>query len=519
MRWENLLTIFIVGVGFAFRIRQFLFDRSLWLDEVMAAKNIINKSVLELLTQPLTLNQAAPPFFMFLVKLSVILAGVTDYTLRVIPLLFGLATILLAIPLARLLWKKAPARMTFLCLVAVSPSLVYYSTELKPYGADAFVTVAILAAVFWAAANPDRWQRVLCVGFVGLLGEGLSFPSVFVLGGVGLVMFVDSFLHKRRRVAFVWMAVGLAWIAGFVLEYALLLRAYSGNAILHEFWQTGFPPSFASGLSGWSWYFDAALGLVYQIFLSTTIIPGRTPQAIELWYSPWNIFLTLLVGAGIVVAFFRGKRWTAIFCATMVIAWLAAYVQVYPLSMRLAMYLAPLVFIPAVFCVDALSDSGRWWKSAASLGVSAVLIGAGLGLSLSIAGAPNNHSNMKGALQYISQHNQPNDRLVLGNWENYAFNFYRANYGLEKMPVLMVLQQDMATPLNQIRWKICKDDAIQRVWLVYSEPAAAHREEIMQQFANAFPLMQSWEQGDAIAFLFDVSGVKECPQKAASGVP
>jgi hypothetical protein len=507
---ETFLTLLIVGAGFAFRIRQFIFDRSLWLDEAMVAQNIADRTAIELLTKPLALNQAAPPFFLAWMKIAVLLLGMHDYALRVIPLLCGLSALALAVPLARFVWKSAPARCIFLGLLAVSPALVYYSSECKPYAADVMIAVAVLGATWWAVRDPIRLRGIFFVGLVGLIGEGFSFPSVFLLAAVGIVCFIESIVRKKIGTIMAWMGVGAAWLAGFWLEYVLLLQSYSANHALHRFWKNGFPPPWTSGFSGAAWYLDAGLGLVYQMFLSASISAGRTIQDIADWHAPWNIVLALFILAGIILASVRNKRWAAIFCATMVIVWLAALLQLYPFSTRMELFLAPLVFMAAAFCVDALTVVPHRWGRVAAWTTFSLLIGAGLSLSLFIVWAPSNHSNMKGALEFVAHNAQPGDGVVVGTWANYAFDFYLADYGLEKIPVLMTLQQDQSNPLNIIRWKVCKDKSIQRVWLLYSETTATNRGEVVRQMKDAYPLLKSWDREDAAALLYDVSGIKDC---------
>ena len=63
----------LVLIGVLLRLRQYLYNRSIWGDESMLARNLAGKSFAELL-QPLTHNQGAPPGFLFLTKAAVSLA-------------------------------------------------------------------------------------------------------------------------------------------------------------------------------------------------------------------------------------------------------------------------------------------------------------------------------------------------------------------------------------------------------------------------------------------------------------
>ena len=64
----------LLVLGVTLRVRQYLFDRSLWLDECLLALNIIRRSPSALL-QPLDFHQQAPVGFLLLERLSVSLFG------------------------------------------------------------------------------------------------------------------------------------------------------------------------------------------------------------------------------------------------------------------------------------------------------------------------------------------------------------------------------------------------------------------------------------------------------------
>src|SRR6266536_3404307 len=78
-----------VGLGAVLRIRNWMHDRSLWLDEILVANNIIHRDFAQL-THPLATNQAAPVGWLWAERVSINTFGVNEYTLRFVPLLFSL---------------------------------------------------------------------------------------------------------------------------------------------------------------------------------------------------------------------------------------------------------------------------------------------------------------------------------------------------------------------------------------------------------------------------------------------
>jgi len=93
---RTVRTVVIISLlfGFALRMRQYLFNRSIWLDEASLANNIIGRSFAGL-TQTLDFGQGAPIGFLFIQKLMVTLFGGHDYILRLFPLIAGVVSLYL----------------------------------------------------------------------------------------------------------------------------------------------------------------------------------------------------------------------------------------------------------------------------------------------------------------------------------------------------------------------------------------------------------------------------------------
>ena len=83
----------LLTLGLILRLRQYLFNRSLWLDEAYLAISFMGRDLSELLLQPLANNQAAPLGFLLLVKAVTSVLGTHDWTLRLMPLLSGVLSL------------------------------------------------------------------------------------------------------------------------------------------------------------------------------------------------------------------------------------------------------------------------------------------------------------------------------------------------------------------------------------------------------------------------------------------
>jgi hypothetical protein len=74
----------ILLAGFILYARQYLANRSLWLDEAMLVNNVVSHSLRFLLTQALESEQAAPVGFLISLKILGKFLGYQDFILRLV---------------------------------------------------------------------------------------------------------------------------------------------------------------------------------------------------------------------------------------------------------------------------------------------------------------------------------------------------------------------------------------------------------------------------------------------------
>src|ERR1700728_593365 len=96
----NLAILAVTVMGAVLRIARWFHPRSLWLDEIYLAQSVLGRSLHDLLFTPLMDWQAAPPGFLFLVHFCVAIFGSGERSLRLVSLLFGLASLPLMLGVA-----------------------------------------------------------------------------------------------------------------------------------------------------------------------------------------------------------------------------------------------------------------------------------------------------------------------------------------------------------------------------------------------------------------------------------
>lgn len=233
------LIVALVIVGLVLRLRQFNFERSLWLDEAMLALSIVSRPAIELL-QPLEFNQNAPPLFLLASKAATVLFGINEKALRAVPQIAGWFVV---VGFAVALWRSltAPVAAVGASLAALSPALIRFANEAKPYGVDAAATV------FFLLMTLDHTQRFTqlrwwVLRIAGCFAIWFSHPAVFVATAMwmGLLFRFRSAKNQRAQA----LSTGAFWLASFVVSYALFGHRDAGNERVRAGYSTAFlPPS------------------------------------------------------------------------------------------------------------------------------------------------------------------------------------------------------------------------------------------------------------------------------------
>jgi hypothetical protein len=241
----------LVLLGMALRLTRYLTCQPIWGDEAFLAASWIDRGYLDLL-RPLEYHQVAPLLFLWVQKAAADVLGYATWSLRLFPLLCGMASVALFAALARQTLSGWP-RLLALAIFAVAFYPIRHATEIKPYATDLAVALALLnLAVAWTRA-PDRlrWPALLCL--TAPLAIGLSHPAVFVAGAIVPAMLPAAIRMRSARVAgalvLYSMAVALAFVAVFLVVTAG--QSAGAGAGTHAYWAAAFPPGKPLALLVW----------------------------------------------------------------------------------------------------------------------------------------------------------------------------------------------------------------------------------------------------------------------------
>lgn len=465
---RHLIVVGLIIFGLVLRLRQYFAGRSLWLDEAMLALNIINRNFGELL-QPLDYNQGGPVGFLLLEKLTVTLLGNNELTLRFIPLLAGCAALLL---FALLLWRMLGTLGLALALTlfAAAAPLIYYSSEVKQYSSDVFVTLFLL----WLAAetlgidqnlNHEGSQSVtkeknssfvflrdknIFLALAGALALWCSHPALFTLTGLGAALLLQPGIWKDRvRLQAALLVIG-TWAVSFVLLYLVSLRGLAANNFLLDYWGDTFMP--LPPWNNWGWFPSMARGLILFIF------------SVEGW---WLLAAALML-LGLVTLLRNNLQFGILLALPLFAALGASALGKYPFAGRMILFAIPIFITLVAAGVETVVGwlRPRWL---------AFITGAALALILFLqtlvsAGEnfirPKYPEHIRPTMAYLQENRKPDDAIYIYYWAVPAFRYYAPLYGFSEND--FVAGNDYATNPPGLLTEADQFKGRKRVWVLFS---------------------------------------------------
>lgn len=196
-RFQKIVIESVLFVGVILPLIQFIYNRSIWLDEAYLSLNIINKSYFELF-QPLEYLQIAPILFLIIEKFFSEQIPNSEIGLRLFPLICYLISLFLFYKVITIIHKKNPYTIIFsLSLFVFNGTLIFYSSEAKQYMTDVFVLTTILYLTL-KDYKKER-SKYYWLGAVGTISLFLSNVACIVLFALGLYLLYDIYKNSKKN--------------------------------------------------------------------------------------------------------------------------------------------------------------------------------------------------------------------------------------------------------------------------------------------------------------------------------
>ncbi len=241
--WVIRATWLFVGLGIAVRLVRYLVNYPIWHDEAFLAVNFWDRSYVDLL-RPLDYGQIAPWLFLAIERTAATWLGYSEPVLRLFPTICSVLSILLLAHVAGRFGRRTP-QLIAVAVLAVSFYPIRHGAEIKPYASDLLVALILLALAFEWMRSPEssRWWWAL-TALVPIL-VALSYPAVFVAGGISLALAPAALRSRQRRVRLGFLVYNLFLVASFVAIY-FASTVFQAEAMRNDYrngcWADAFPP-------------------------------------------------------------------------------------------------------------------------------------------------------------------------------------------------------------------------------------------------------------------------------------
>lgn len=400
----------IISLGIVLRIIRYCYNPPLWFDEAVNAVDIIKRSLPEFMNPSPDYDGSYPFGFLILIKSAVILFNNTEYAFRLIPLIFGIMSILLFYRVSKQ-YINPEALPIALAFFAISDPLVLFSSEFKPYSVDLFFVLLIYILTSYVQAKELDRFRLSLFAVTGAITLWFSNPSVFVLAGVGTVMALSAMINmewpKVRRLSIVF----LIWAISFTALYFIYIsKAYAHIGLGVEGSlksEHAFMPVPPMSFGDVKWYIDN----FFETF--------DYPVGVAL---PGVAAIAFLVGG--VTVFSESRKKFFILMLPVFFTYFAALLHKYPFKGRLILFLVPLLIL---FMAEGVY---QLWKRTrnGSVIIGAIIAGTLFVYPLMWAAyhgiKPTSRENIKPVLTYIKDNWQNGDILYVHYYSQFAFEYY-----------------------------------------------------------------------------------------------
>ncbi len=241
--WVVRATWFFVGLGIAVRLVRYFVNYPIWHDEAFLAVNFWDRDYLDLL-RPLDYGQVAPWLFLAIERTAVKWLGYSEPALRLFPTICSVLCLPLLRHVAGRLLGGTP-QLLAVAVLAVSFYPIRHGAEIKPYASDLLAALILLAlAVEWMRSpQSSRWWWALTASVPILVA--ISYPAVFVAGGVSLALAPSALRSNQRPVRFGCIVYNLVLVASFLAVY-FACTVFQAEAMRTDYrngcWADAFPP-------------------------------------------------------------------------------------------------------------------------------------------------------------------------------------------------------------------------------------------------------------------------------------
>lgn len=402
--FEKTVKIFVL-IGVIIAAFSLIYNRSLWLDEAMLARNIVDKSFFQLLL-PLDWNQVAPIGFLLVNKSLAGVFGYHDWVFRIFPFL----TYLISLPVFYNLVKKITTNnnkaLLALLIFSLNHNILYYSNEFKQYSSDILIAL-LLFSTFYSFYKND-FQNYLKFAFIGAVSIWFSNITILLLFPMAILIFYKNYYVRKSKSVLILYAI---WITSFLIYYFLFIYNHPTKDYMLNYWRMSFLPidNFSNEFLGWFYK-------RIRVFFGSLIGFGKI----------WK-YTAIFVTVGVII-FIKERKYFQIFIFffPIIIHLILSGLKMYPFDFRFLLYTIPIIII---FFVEGIYFIWNYLNSKLfKITILVLLVPALIVSSPIISEIPFQNEEIKESLEYMNAHIKNDDKIYVYYGAYDAFVFYQNKY-------------------------------------------------------------------------------------------
>ena len=389
-----VLLAFVTGLGLFLRFYRVGLD--LWLDEIATVQVFAARPLLEIFGSYTSAGNHL--LNSLLTRMSSSVFGISEWSVRLPAVLFGIATIPAMYYVARLAMSRA-ASVGAALLLAVSYHHIWFSQDTKGYSSYLFF-VLVGSALLASVIRRDSLAKWVAYIVSMALALASLMTTVFALAGHVIVGAIAMVLRRRRglpvrplaeRLALAFAAVGVLGFQIYALSIpdviAIYPTVYNITGAGYVFFSREFFAEIARGMSA---------GFAFGLAAIPLLAIGAAGFIVLLRRS-WPVALSLLLSVGVTVLYLLLRGQT--------------------ISPRLLLPGLPLAILSCMATVDAIARSGRLPRFFARFSSRALTLGASvLFAAVSALALPSYYSAPKQpyrqAIHYLERTKGEDDRVI-----------------------------------------------------------------------------------------------------------
>lgn len=393
-----------LAFGTLCRVSQYAAGTSVWHDEAFVALNAAQKTFAGLLGS-LEWNEASPPGFLIVEKIVILTLGRSEYALRLIPLLAGIAAMIGLAVLARRVCGTGMASLWAVVLAAASPNLIAHANLVKHFTLDMLWAVSLvwLADRIWPLDRPVR--MLLVWGALGAVGPWFSFASVFVFAGTSLTLGARAVRTWRGPARAAYLLANLEVLATLALLLGPIRAQATGRLV--DFWLSR--GAFPDTQSLWS--------------LGHWLLRSGSGVAAYFWRQPGPALLALILLGG--VRWWRTGRRPEL-CLVLLPALMALFASAlhrWPFGGNQHMVLAAPAAV--LLMAEGMDGLGIWlarWQRWARWALVALFLLPGVINAAYRVAIPRQRHELRPVILFVQRNLEPGDHVLV--FDPVTFMFY-----------------------------------------------------------------------------------------------